>query len=252
MKIFSRELDNPGINDVIGSIDIFHAMLVREFGSDFSGGGWEERRWGARGECSEEKSRWAIVGRGEKGVGVKVYGEGKSWRCAYFMRLLYTHHQFSVSPLTFHGHYSPAEAFGAGAAWRTRNRCSQLFFYLPSSTFSSFISSILPPPPPVFLSFNGLTATTGFEWGASQLFIGIRVFPFSGSTRYDPLTGFVRRADIYEKSWRNKDITSGCASVAVKCRDNVIYPLLYCVNCAHFPDSQLTKHKECKLKLLTT
>lgn len=36
MKIFSRELDNPGINDVIGSIDIFHAMLVREFGSDFS------------------------------------------------------------------------------------------------------------------------------------------------------------------------------------------------------------------------
>lgn len=124
--------------------------------------------------------------------------EGKSWRCAYFMRLLYTHHQFSVSPLTFHGHYSPAEAFGAGAAWRTRNRCSQLFFYLPSSTFSSFISSILPPPPPVFLSFNGLTATTGFEWGAFQLFIGIRVFPFSGSTRYDPLTGFVRRADIYE------------------------------------------------------
>lgn len=109
----------------------------------------------------------------------------------------------------------------------------------------------LPPSPPVFLSFNGLTATTGFEWGASQLFIGIRVFPFSGSTRYDPLTGFVRRADIYEKSWRNKDITSGCASVAVKCRDNVIYPLLYCVNCAHFPDSQLTKHKECKLKLLT-
>lgn len=75
MKIFSRELDNPGINDVIGSIDIFHAMLVREFGSDFSRGGWEERRWGARGECSEEKSRWAIVGRGEKGVGVKVYGE---------------------------------------------------------------------------------------------------------------------------------------------------------------------------------
>lgn len=38
MKIFSRELDNPGINDVIGSIDIFHAMLVHEFGSDFSGG----------------------------------------------------------------------------------------------------------------------------------------------------------------------------------------------------------------------
>lgn len=36
MKIFSRELDNPGINDVIGSIDIFHAMLVREFWSDFS------------------------------------------------------------------------------------------------------------------------------------------------------------------------------------------------------------------------
>lgn len=109
----------------------------------------------------------------------------------------------------------------------------------------------LPPSPPVFLSFNGLTATTGFEWGASQLFIGIRVFPFSGSTRYDPLTGFVRRADIYEKSWRNKDITSGCASVAVKCRDNVIYPLFVFVNCAHLPDSQLTKHKECKLKLLT-
>lgn len=38
MKIFSRELDNPGINDVIGSIDIFHAMLVREFAGDFSGG----------------------------------------------------------------------------------------------------------------------------------------------------------------------------------------------------------------------
>lgn len=27
MQIFSRELDNPGINDVIGSIDIFHVML---------------------------------------------------------------------------------------------------------------------------------------------------------------------------------------------------------------------------------
>lgn len=76
MKIFSRELDNPGINDVIGSIDIFHAMLVREFGSDFSrGDGKKGDGHDARGECSEEKSRWAIVGRGEKGVGVKVYGE---------------------------------------------------------------------------------------------------------------------------------------------------------------------------------
>lgn len=237
MKIISRELDNPGINDVIGSIDIFHAMLVREFGSDFSGRmgrkemGCTRRMLGGKITVGDRRS-----GR-KRGWGEGVRRgcvEGKSWRCAYFMRLLYTHHQFSVSPLTFHGHYSPAEAFGAGAAWRTRNRCSQLFFYLPSSTFSSFISSILPPPPPVFLSFNGLTATTGFEWGASQLFIGIRVFPFSGSTRYDPLTGFVQRADIYEKSWRNKDITSGCASVAVKCRDNVIYPLFVFVNCATF------------------
>lgn len=101
----------------------------------------------------------------KKGMREKVYSEsrgcrGKKFAVHVFRATLYSHHQFSVSPLTFHGHYSPAEAFGRGSVRRTRCRCSQLFFLLtPPVPFPFFFKnlfslfSIL-----VFLPFNRLTA----------------------------------------------------------------------------------------------
>lgn len=66
MKIFSRELDNPGINDVIGSIDIFHAMLVRELGSDFSGGGDGKKGDGVHAANARRKNHGGRSSVGEK------------------------------------------------------------------------------------------------------------------------------------------------------------------------------------------
>lgn len=159
MEIYSRRTryrDNRDKESIFFTMEQFRLEEERE---------GRKMAWGAHGVANARRKNHDRGGK----------GEGKSWRRAYFMRLLYTHHQFSLSPLTFHGHYGPAEAFAACAASRARNRCSQLFFYNLPSTFFSFIL------PRAFLSFNGLTGTTGFE-NLPAFHRDQGWFPFSGST----------------------------------------------------------------------
>lgn len=116
------------------------------------------------------------------------------------------------------------------------------FFLHPPSTFSPLFPPLcpLPSPPTVFLSFNGLTAATGFERGSLPAFHrdqGVSVFWINEIRSFNP---------GHPRGWRNKDITSGCASVAVKHGDIVIYPIAFCIglfslNFAHLSESQFDK-----------
>ena len=83
----------------------------------------------------------------------RLYGEsrarqGKKFAVHVFHATLHSHHQFSVSPLTFHGHYRPSQTFRRSANERVTDVHNFFFLPIPRATPTHALVCL------VFLPFN--------------------------------------------------------------------------------------------------